>query len=104
MLRVGAARRMPDVAQLARSPNRPRRAPPDPELGLRRGVRLGRRIVKRPELALEGLFTTPERAHQPDGLVGAAAPSFKGNAHEPELVSVPAHADAEAEAAAAQLL
>ena len=60
--------------------------------------------MERPELALEVALAAPERPHQPDRLVGAAAAALERDAHEVELVAVPADADAEREAAAGELL
>src|SRR5437773_11488743 len=101
VLRIGTAGGVPNVAQLARAANRPRRAPADPDLRLRRRMRLGGRVGEGPELALEVMSAAPERAHQPDALVGAPAAFLEGHAHEPVLVLVPADADPEPEAAAA---
>src|SRR4051812_38202568 len=95
---------MPDVAELPRPAQGPPGAAADPDLRLLRRQRLGRRIVERPVLALEVVLTVPERAHQPDRLVRAAATARELDAHEVVLVLVPAHADAERETAAAQLL
>ena len=101
---VGAARRMPDVAEPARPPDRLRRAAADPDLGWRRRQRLRGRVAKRPVTAVERVLTTPERAHQLDRLVSAAAATLELHAHELELVAVPAHADAERYASTRELL
>src|SRR5918994_4866978 len=95
---------MPDVAQLECASDRSLGAAADPELGLRGWVRLGGRILERPVLPLEGAFTFPESAHQPDRLVGAPAAALELDAHELKLVSVPTHPDTEREASAADLL
>jgi PPOX class probable F420-dependent enzyme len=98
------ARRVPDVAELERPPDRPRRAAADPDLRLRRGMRLGGRVLVRPVAALEQALAAPERAHEPDRLVGAPAASLEVDAHEVVLIPVPVHPDAEREAAARELL
>src|SRR5712691_8084936 len=67
-------------------------------------MRLGRRVVERPELAVEILLAAPQRSHQADRLVGTPTAAFELDAHEVELVLVPAHADAQREAAARELL
>jgi len=56
--------------------------------------------LERPVLPLEVALAAPERAHQPDRLVGTPAAALELDAHEVELVLVPAHPDAEREAAA----
>src|SRR5438552_12236623 len=95
---------MPRIAQLPRAPDSAIGAAADPDLGLWRGARLGRRVPVRPVTALERRLAAPERAHQPDRLVAAAAAPLERDAHELELVAVPAHADPEREAAAGELL
>src|SRR5919198_143776 len=67
-------------------------------------MRLGSRVVERPELTLEVACPAPERAHQAERLVRAPAALPERHAHEAVLVLVPADADPEVEAAAAQLL
>jgi len=67
-------------------------------------VRFGGRVPERPEAALEGALAAPERAHDADRPVGAPAASRELDAHEVVLVAVPAHPDAECEAAARELL
>src|SRR5207302_8121772 len=104
VVRLGAAGGMPDVTELLSPADCMLRAAPDPDLRQRRRVRLGRRIVERPVLAVEVLVAAPEGAHQPDRLVGAAASALERHAHEVVFVLVPAHPDAEMEAAAAELL
>src|SRR6266540_3209367 len=104
VIRIRRARGMPHVAELERAPDRRRRAAADPDLRLRRRMRLRGRVVERPELAFEIALAAPERTHQPDRLVPAAAAALERHAHEVVLVLVPAHADAEVEAAAAELL
>src|SRR6266536_2569938 len=95
---------MPGVAELARAPNRAVGAAADPDLGLWRGVRFGGRVIERPILPLEIVFAVPERADEPDRLIRTPAAAFELDAHELELVFVPAHPDAEREAAARELL
>src|SRR5436190_21491172 len=97
---VGAARRMPRVAELSCTPDGTGGAAAGPDLRLRRGVRLGSRVAVGPVAALEARLAAPERAHQPDRLIAAAAAPLERHAHELELVPVPAHADAEGEASA----
>src|SRR5438132_1677101 len=67
-------------------------------------MRLGRRVVKRPELTVEILLAAPQSAHQPDRLVGTPPAAAKLDAHEPVLVLVPADPNAQREAAARELL
>ena len=52
----------------------------------------------------EVALAVPERAHQPDLLVGSPTAALELDAHEVELVLVPAHPDAERETAARELL
>jgi PPOX class probable F420-dependent enzyme len=101
---VRAARRMPGIAQFERAPYGSLRTAANPDLGLRRGVRLRGRVVEGPVLPLEVVFAVPESAHQPERLVGAAAAALELDAHELELVLVPAHPDTEREAATRELL
>src|SRR5882724_9919311 len=91
--RIRPARRMPRIAQFERTPDRAVRAASDPDLRLRRRVRLRGRVVERPVLPLEVALAVPERTHQPDRLVGSPAAAFELDAHEVELVSMPAHPD-----------
>src|SRR5215212_1275222 len=95
---------MPGVAELEGAADRTLRAAADPDLRLRRGVRLGRGVAEGPELSVEVALAAPQSAHEADALVGAAAAALERHAHEVELVLVPAHPDAEGEAAARQLL
>src|SRR5262245_56914738 len=95
---------MARVSQLPRPTESPLGTAADPDLGLWRGVRLGRCVPVRPVAPLERRLARPERAHQPDGLVGAAAAPLERETHELELVAVPAHADPEREASAGDLL
>src|SRR5438105_15116877 len=95
---------MPRVAELPRAPDRRWGAAADPDLGRRGGQRLGGRVVEGPVLAVEVPPALPERPHEPDRLVAAPAAALELDAHEIELVGVPAHADAEREAAAGELL
>src|SRR5439155_26855527 len=97
-------RGMPPAPQLARPANRTLRAAAAADLRLRCGVRLRGRLVERRELALEVALAAPERAHQPDRLVGRPAAALELYAHELERVPVAAHPDAEREAAAGELL
>src|SRR5712691_5700164 len=94
---IGAAGGMPGVAQFERPPDRALRAAADPDLRLRRLVRLGGRVVERPVLPFESALAVPERAQQPDRLVGSPAAALERNANEAELVLVPAHPDPERE-------
>jgi PPOX class probable F420-dependent enzyme len=55
-------------------------------------------------LAVEVPLAAPEGAHDPDRLVPAPAAALERDAHEAELVLVPAHAEAERHAAAGELL
>src|SRR5262249_48990119 len=100
----GRAGGMPRVAELPRTANRALRAAADPDLGERRWVRLGRRAPVRPVLPLERRRAAPERAQEPDGLVAAAAAALEWDAHELELVAVPAHPHAQGETPAGELL
>src|SRR6266540_6199365 len=104
MAGVRPTRRMPHVPQLERPPDRTLRAATDPDLRLRGRVRLRGHALERPVLPFEVALAVPERAHQPDRLVGTPAAALKRNAHVVELVLVPAHPDAEREAAAGELL
>src|SRR5712691_11653082 len=87
---VRAAGGMPRVAQLERPPDRTLRAAADPDLGLRRRVRFGGRVVERPVLPFEIALAVPEGAQQPDRLVGTLAAALELDIHEVELVLVPA--------------
>src|SRR5438094_4703954 len=98
VVRIRATRRVPDIAQLERPPDCRCRAAADPDLRQRRRVRLRRRVVEGPVLALEVALAAPECAHHADRLVRAPAAALERHAHEVVLVFVPAHADAEAEA------
>src|SRR5919201_4566312 len=104
VVRVRAARRMPCIAELERSPDGALRAAADPDLRLHGWAWLEGRIVERPELALEVALAAPQRAHQADRLVRTSPTARERNTHEVVFVLVPAHPDAEREAAAAQLL
>src|SRR5213593_210174 len=95
---------MPRITELACATQRTLGAPADPDLRDRRRVRLRGRIVERPELALEVAFALPQCAHQPDRLVRAPAAALERHAHEVELLLVPAHAAAEREPPAGELL
>src|SRR2546422_8505847 len=95
---------MPDVAELARPPDRALGAAADPDLRLRRRVWLRRRVLERPPASLEFALPVPEGPHHADRLVAAPAAPFELDADEVELVFVPAHPDAEDEAAAGELL
>src|SRR2546429_7386518 len=97
---VGAAGGMPRVAQLKRPPDGALGAAADPDLRLPRRVRLGHRVVERPVLPVEVALAVPERPHQADRLVGAPAAAPELDAHELELVSVPAHPDPDRKATA----
>src|SRR6266571_2573404 len=94
LVSVGAAGGMPRVPEFARAAHGTIGAAADPDLRLRSRVRLRGGVVERPVATLEVLFAVPERAHQPNRLVGAAATAFELDAHEVELVPVPAHAGA----------
>src|SRR5207253_1636053 len=83
------------VAELERPPDCALRAATDPDLRLLRGMRLGGRVVERPEVPVEVALALPERAHQPDPLVGTPAAALELDAHEVELVPVPAHPESE---------
>src|SRR5712691_1875069 len=104
MVGIGAARRMPSVPELLRAPYGARGTAPDPDFGLWRWMRLGGRVVERPVLPVEVAFAAPERAHQPDRLVGAAVTAVELDSHEVELVLVPTHPDTERETSAGELL
>jgi PPOX class probable F420-dependent enzyme len=104
MLGIATARRMPRITELPRAPNRSRGAAADPDLGFARGMRLGRRIVDRPVLALEVLVAAPEGSHQANGLIRTSPASLELDAEEVELVLVPAQPDAECDAFAGDLL
>src|SRR6266545_371324 len=104
MVGIGASRGMPGVSQFERPPDRALRAAAHPDLRHRRRVRLGRRLMERPVLPVEVALAIPERAHQPNRLVGTPAAALEVDAHEVELILVPAHPDAEREATAGELL
>src|SRR5438105_3145120 len=101
---VGATRWMPGVTELARTPDRTRRGAAHPDLRALRRTRLGCRVVEGPVFAVEVPLAVPERAHQPDRLVGAAATALELDTHEVELVLVPAHPDSEGQASSGKLL
>ena len=101
---VRAARRMPRVTEFQRAPDRTLRASAHPDLRLRRRHGFERRVAERPELALEVALAAPQRAQHTNGLVRAPAAAAELDAHEAELVLVPADPDAEREPTAAQLL
>src|SRR6266581_4822275 len=91
VLRIRPARRMPDIPQLERAPDRALRAAADPDLRLRRRVRLRGRVVERPVLPVEVTLAVPKGAHKSDRLVCTPAAALELNTHEVELVLVPAH-------------
>src|SRR5437870_2603094 len=95
---------MPRVAELAGAADRAIRAAAHPDLRLPRRLRLEGRVVERPPLPLEVALAVPERAHQANRLVGAPAAALELDADKVELVLVPAHPDAEGEAAPGELL
>jgi PPOX class probable F420-dependent enzyme len=95
---------MPGVAELARAPNRAVGAAADPDLRPWGGLRLGGRLTERPPPPLEVPLAAPDGAHYPDRLIAAGSATFELDAHEVELVPVPAHADAKRETAARELL
>src|SRR4051812_12264867 len=95
---------MPDVPELACTPERARRAAADPDLRRRRRQWIGSRITERPVLTLEPALAAPQRAHQPDRLVPAPAAPCELDTHELVLSLVPAHADADDRASAGKLL
>src|SRR6266704_158796 len=95
---------MPRVAKLVCALYGSFGAAADPDLGPWRRVRFGGRVVERPPASVEVALAVPERAHQPDRLVGASAATPELDAHELEFVFVPTHPDAEREASAGEFL
>src|ERR671936_3008680 len=95
VLGIGSAGGMPYVAELAGAADRALGAAADPDLGLPFRVGVGGRVVERPVVAFEVALAVPQRPHQPDRLVAPPAAALERDAHEVELVAMPAHADAD---------
>ena len=105
VLDVGAARGMPHVTELARTPHRALGAAADPDLGQRRG---GAAPPSRHGTTSSAPWKecSPRQSARMTRIASsrAAPAALERDAHELELVPVPAHADAERDAAAGELL